>query len=80
MALAPAVTGVTLDPLPDGATSRLDRATAVRVNLDQGALASVTQVVLVAQAIAALIGTILTIYGRVRATTSLERRRVTMSL
>jgi hypothetical protein len=38
------------------------------------------QVVLVAQAIAALIGTILTIYGRVRATTSLARRSVTISL
>ena len=46
MALAPAVTGVTLDPLPEGATSRLDRATAVRVKLDQGALASVTELAL----------------------------------
>ena len=34
-AFAPAVTGVTLDPLPTGATSRLDRATAVRVKLDR---------------------------------------------
>ena len=33
MALAPAVTGVTLDPLPLAATSRLDRATSVRVRL-----------------------------------------------
>jgi len=46
MALAPAVTGVTLDPLPAGATSRLDRATSVRVRLDSGALASVTELAL----------------------------------
>ena len=46
MALAPAVTGVTLDPLPAGATSRFDRATTVRVKLDQGALASVTELAL----------------------------------
>ncbi len=42
LALACAVTGVTLDPLPPGATSRLDRATSIRVELDSGALASVT--------------------------------------
>ena len=46
MALAPATTGVTLDPLPPGATSRLDRATGVRVKLDSGALASVTELAL----------------------------------
>ena len=46
MALAPAVTGVTLDPLPLAATSRLDRATSVRVRLDSGALASVTELAL----------------------------------
>jgi hypothetical protein len=42
MVLGPAVTGVTLDPLPAGAASRFDRATDLRVQLDQGALASVT--------------------------------------
>jgi hypothetical protein len=46
LALAPAVTGVTLDPLPAGATSRLDRATSVRVRLDSGTLASVTELAL----------------------------------
>jgi HK97 family phage portal protein len=50
MVLASAVTGVTLDPLPAGATSRFDRATAVRVKLDQGALASVTELALLAGA------------------------------
>jgi hypothetical protein len=44
--LAPAVTGVTLDPLPAGPVSRFDRATSVRVKLDSGALASVTEVAL----------------------------------
>jgi len=43
MVLAPAVTGVTLDPLPAGATSRFDRATGIRVKLDSGTLASVTE-------------------------------------
>lgn len=38
------------------------------------------QVVLVAQAIAGLAGTILTIYGRARATTALQRRQVTVNL
>lgn len=38
------------------------------------------QVVLVAQAVAGLVGTGLTIYGRVRATTSLTRRQVTLNL
>jgi hypothetical protein len=46
MAIAPVVTGVTLDPLPPGAVSRLDRATSVRVKLDSGALASVTELAL----------------------------------
>jgi hypothetical protein len=46
VALAPAVTGVTLDPLPAGAASRFDRATTVRVKLDQGQLASVTELAL----------------------------------
>jgi hypothetical protein len=55
MAPAPAVTGVTLDPLPIGATSRLDRATAVRVKLDAGTLASVTELALLGGANAAAI-------------------------
>jgi hypothetical protein len=38
------------------------------------------QVVLVAQAVGGLGGTILTIYGRVHATTPLARRSVTLSL
>jgi hypothetical protein len=55
LAPAPAVTGVTLDPLPAGATSRLDRATAVRVELDTGALASVEELALLGGANAAAI-------------------------
>ena len=50
LAQASAVTGVTLDPLPAGATSRFDRATSVRVELDSGALASVTELALLAGA------------------------------
>jgi hypothetical protein len=46
MVLGPAVTGTTLDPLPAGAVSRLDRAAVLRVALDQGALASVTELAL----------------------------------
>jgi hypothetical protein len=46
MVLGPAITGLTLDPLPAGATSRLDRATSCRVKLDQGGLASVTELAL----------------------------------
>jgi hypothetical protein len=46
VASAPAVTGVTLDPLPAGPASRLDRATSVRVQLDTGTLASVTELAL----------------------------------
>jgi hypothetical protein len=38
------------------------------------------QAVGVAQAGGGLLGTFLTIYGRVRATTSLERRQITMSV
>ena len=41
-ALAPAIVGVTLDPLPSGPTSRFDRVNAVRVKLPGGALASVS--------------------------------------
>jgi hypothetical protein len=55
MVLGPAVTGVTLDPLPDGATSRLDRATSIQVKLDQGALASVAELALLGGANAAAI-------------------------
>jgi hypothetical protein len=46
IALAPAVTGVTLDPLPAGVTSRLDHATSVRLALDSGMLASATELAL----------------------------------
>jgi hypothetical protein len=46
IASAPAVTGVTLDPLPAGPTSRLDRGTSIRVQLDQRTLASVTELAL----------------------------------
>jgi hypothetical protein len=38
------------------------------------------QVVVLAQAAGGVAGTILTIYGRVRATTSLERRRLTLTM
>jgi hypothetical protein len=38
------------------------------------------QVVVVAQAVCGLAGTILTIYGRARATTTLERRQVTLTM
>ena len=37
-----ATTGVTLTALPAGPESRIDRATVLRVNLDQGALSSLT--------------------------------------
>ena len=50
MAVAPAVTGVTLDPLPAAFTSRLDRASTIHVELDQGALASATELALLAGA------------------------------
>ncbi|MBX9592484.1 MAG: glycoside hydrolase/phage tail family protein [Hyphomonadaceae bacterium] len=57
MVLAPAVTGVTLDPLPGGATSRLDRATVLSVQLDQGMLASVTELALLGGANVAAVRT-----------------------
>jgi hypothetical protein len=38
------------------------------------------QVVVLAQAVGGVAGTILTIYGRVRATTALERRQVTLTM
>ena len=50
MAVAPAVTGLTLDPLPAAPTSRFDRASTIRVALDQGSLASVTELALFAGA------------------------------
>ena len=46
LASAPATAGVTIDPLPAGPTSRLDRATSVRVQLDAGMLESVTELAL----------------------------------
>jgi hypothetical protein len=46
IAPAPAVTAVTLDPLPAGPTSRLDGGTSIRVQLDLGTLASVTELAL----------------------------------
>ncbi|HEX5998061.1 MAG TPA: glycoside hydrolase/phage tail family protein [Hyphomicrobiaceae bacterium] len=55
IAAAPAITGVTLDPLPAGATSRFDRATAVRVALDSGTLTSVPELALLGGANAAAI-------------------------
>ena len=55
VAPAPATTGVTLDPLPAAATSRYDRASTFRVRLDQGALASATELALLAGANAAAI-------------------------
>jgi hypothetical protein len=38
------------------------------------------QVVVLAQAVGGVAGTILTIYGRARATTALERRQVTLTM
>jgi hypothetical protein len=38
------------------------------------------QAVVLAQAVGGVAGTILTIYGRVRATTALERRQVTLTM
>jgi lysozyme family protein len=38
------------------------------------------QVVQVAQALGGVAGTVLTVYGRMRATTSLERRQITLSM
>jgi hypothetical protein len=48
--LRPVATGVTLDPLGDGVTSRYDRVSKIRVKLDQGALASATALALLAGA------------------------------
>ena len=38
------------------------------------------QIVQVAQALGGVTGTVLTIYGRMRATTSLERRQITLNM
>ena len=38
------------------------------------------QLVLVVQALGGVIGTVLTIYGRMRATSSLERRQITLNM
>jgi hypothetical protein len=53
--LAPAIVGETLDPLPLGPTSRFDRHSRVRVRLDGGALASVSDTVLLGGANAAAV-------------------------
>ena len=50
VAAAPAVTGVTLDPLPSGPISRFDLASVVRVRLDGGTLTSATELALLAGA------------------------------
>jgi hypothetical protein len=55
LASAPATTGITLDDISPGATSITDHATTVRVQLDQGALASVTDLALLAGSNAAAI-------------------------
>jgi hypothetical protein len=55
LASAPATTGVTLDDIPAAVTSITDRATTVRVQLDQGTLASVTDLALFAGSNAAAI-------------------------
>ena len=55
VALAPSIVGETLDPLPLGATSRWDRFSRVRVQLYGGALASVSDNVLLNGANAAAV-------------------------
>jgi hypothetical protein len=52
---APSTIGATLDSLPAGPTSRIDRATRVRVQIDRGELASVTRLKLLSGANAAAI-------------------------
>jgi hypothetical protein len=54
-ATAPAVMGVTLDPLPAGPTAVIDRGTRLRVEVSGGELASVTRLQLLAGANAAAI-------------------------
>jgi hypothetical protein len=46
LATAPAVVGTTLDPFPAAHTSRVDRGTTLQVRLDQGALASASELAL----------------------------------
>jgi hypothetical protein len=46
LARTPAVTGVTIDPVWPGATSRFERGNTFRIRLDQGSLASVTDIAL----------------------------------
>jgi hypothetical protein len=55
VALAPAIVGETLDPLPRGPVSRWDRFSRVRVRLHGGALASVSDTVLLNGANAAAV-------------------------
>jgi hypothetical protein len=55
VALAPAIVGETLDPLPRGPTSRFDRQSRVRVRLYGGALSSVSDNVLLGGANAAAV-------------------------
>jgi hypothetical protein len=55
IASAPATTGVLVDPLPAGPSSRFDRAANVRVRLDRGALFSTTRLGLLAGGNAAAI-------------------------
>ena len=55
VALAPSIVGETLDPLPRGPTSRFDRHSRIRVRLYGGALASVSDTVLLGGANAAAV-------------------------
>ncbi len=50
VATQPATMGATLDPLPAGPSSRLDKANRVRVRLNHGALASVSDLALLSGA------------------------------
>jgi hypothetical protein len=54
-ALAPSIMGQTLDPLPRGPTSRFDRHSRARVQLDGGSLSSVSDTVLLGGANAAAV-------------------------
>jgi hypothetical protein len=55
LAPAPAVTGLTLVPLPRGPAGRWDRATRIRVQVEHGELASVTELQLLGGANAAAV-------------------------
>jgi hypothetical protein len=50
LATQPAIMGATLDPLPRGPSSRLDRANRLRVHLDYGSLTSVSDLALLSGA------------------------------